>query len=150
LHPTRNNNVGVGVFQTATAGALSVIEPARAWNVGDSEKPGRMSFGFWHLAGNLPRLDGRTSSGTFGFYSVAEQVLWRPSNGEHGLSGFLQFGTADGRISPFEKHVGGGAVLQGTFNKRAQDSIGVAATWVRLSSDPAGAFELPEEMVFET
>jgi len=150
LHPTRNNNLGVGVFQTATAGTLTVIEPARAWNLGESEKPGRVSVGFWHLGGDLARFDGKTSSGTLGFYSVAEQVFWRPSHGEHMLSGFLQVGLADGHLSPFEDHVGGGAVLQGTFRKRAQDSLGVAATWVRLSSDPAPAFEMPGEMVFET
>lgn len=150
LHPTRNNSFGFGVFQTATAGTLTVVEPARTWNLGDSEKPGRASVGFWRLGGNLTRFDGTNSSGTLGFYSVIEQSLWRPSRGDHNLSGFLQVGLADGHVSPFAKHVGGGAVLQGTFRKRPQDSIGIAATWVRLSSDPGAAFELPGELVYET
>jgi carbohydrate-selective porin OprB len=102
------------------------------------------------LGGNLARFDGTTSSGTLGLYSVIEQSLWRPSQGERALSGFLQVGFGDGHVSPFEKHVGGGTVLQGTFRKRAQDSIGFATTWVRFSSDPAAAFELPGEVVLET
>jgi carbohydrate-selective porin OprB len=149
LRPTKNNSLGVGVFQTSTAGTLEVIEPARTWNLGESEKPGRVSVGLWHLGGNLARFNGTTASGTLGFYSVMEQSLWRPSNGHHALSGFLQLGLADGHVSPFEKHVGGGAILQGIF-LRPKDSIGIAATWVRFSSDPAAAFALPGEMVFET
>ena len=150
LRPTRNNSVGVGVFQTATAGTLAVVEPARSWTLGESEKAGRASVGFWRLGGNPGRFDGTTSSGTLGLYSVIEQAVWRQSEGERALSGFLQIGVADGHVSPIEKHVGGGAVLQGTFHRRPQDSVGVATTWVRFSSDPAAGFELPAEIIFET
>ena len=150
LRPTKNNSVGVGVFQTATAGTLAVVEPARAWSLGESERPGRASVGFWRLGGNPDRFDGTPSSGTLGLYSVVEQVMWRQPQGEHALSGFLQIGVADGHVSPVEKHVGGGAILQGTFHRRRKDSVGVAATWVRFSSDPAAGFELPAELIFET
>ena len=150
LRPTKNNSVGLGLFQTATAGTLAVFEPGRSWSLGESERPGRASVGFWRFGGNPDRFDGTRSSGTLGLYSVVEQALWRQSQGEHALSGFLQIGVADGHVSPVEKHVGGGAILQGTFHRRPKDSVGVATTWVRFSSDPAAGFELPAELIFET
>lgn len=150
LHPTKNNSLGVGVFQTATAGTLAIVEPARAWSLGESEKNGRASVGFWRLGGNPERFDETPSSATLGLYSVLEQAVWRQSQGEHTLSGFLQIGVADGHVSPVEKHLGGGAILQGTLRGRVQDSVGVATTWIRFSSDPAAGFELPGELIFET
>jgi porin len=149
LRPTKNNSVGVGVFETATAGTLTVVEPARSWTLGASEKAGRASIGFWRLGGNPERFDGTPSSGTLGLYSVTEQTVWRQSQGEHTLSGFVQIGVADGHVSSIEKHVGGGAVLQGIFH-RPKDSVGIAATWARFSSDPAAGFALPAELIFES
>ena len=46
--------------------------------------------------------------------------------------------------------MGGGAVLQGTWGKPPQDSIGIAATDVRLSSQPAAGFETGSELVLES
>lgn len=147
-----NNTLGVGIFQTASAGMLSVVEPGRSWNLGQSENPGRVSVGYWHLGGTLSRFDGSSSSGTQGVYSVLEQGLWRHSDGqsEHRVSAFLQLGLADGHVSPYEHHLGAGAVLQGPFHKRPQDSIGVAETWVRFSSQPAAGFDLSGELILET
>ncbi len=152
-HPTANNSIGVGIFQTASAGNLTIVEPARSWHLGPSENPGRLSAGYWHLGGALARFDGQVSSGTNGIYGVLEQSLWQASDRaghDRSISGFLQLGTADGRISPYQHHVGGGLVLQGMNPKRHQDSIGIAATWVHFSSQPAARFEYSGEMIFET
>jgi len=49
--PTANNTVGIGIFQTSSAGILTIAEPARSWNLGQRENPGRISVGYWHLGG---------------------------------------------------------------------------------------------------
>jgi len=151
--PTANNTLGVGVFQTASAGALTIVEPSHAWNLGSSKKPGRASAGYWHLRGSLARFDGEIASGTTGIYSVLEQTLWRArmeKESERRLSSFFQFGTADGSISPYQHHFGAGVVLQGMGRKRSQDAIGFATTWVRFSSQPGARFEYPGEFIFES
>jgi porin len=152
VHPRANYGVGLGIFQTAGMGTLSILEPGHNWNLGRSEHPGRGSFGYWRLDGKLARFDQSQAAGTQGFYSVVEQSVWRQPLGQEGerlLSIFLQAGWAEGRLSPFTHHLGGGAVLQGPFRKRSHDGIGMAATWVRFSSQPAAGFDLPSELTLE-
>lgn len=150
FHPTLNDSLGVGVFQTASAGTLSIIEPGHSWRLGRSENPGRISVGYWRLGGNLVRFDGRIADETHGFYSVVEHMLWRDPSQQRNLSAFLQLGFADGRVSSIERHIGAGTVVQGIVPKRSQDSIGIATTWVRFSSQPAAAFDLPTELILES
>jgi porin len=153
LQPTVHNALGIGVFETATSGALSIVEPSRAWTAGHSENQGRLSVGYWHLSGDIERFNGAKARGTQGFYSVAEQTLWRTSQSdgtEHRVSAFFQIGSANGELSPFERHIGGGAVLQGTWGNRPQDSIGVAATGVRLSPQPTTGIGTGKELVLES
>lgn len=152
FRPSPNDIIGFGVFQTATAGVLTIAEPARSWNLGQKEAAGRVSLGYWHLGGSLGRFDGKIAAGTSGVYSVLEQTLWHshhPDGHDRRTSAFFQFGTADGRISPYQYHFGSGAVLEGVVHKRSQDFVGVAATWVRLSSQPAAHFEYPSELILE-
>jgi porin len=153
VHPKANYRVGLGIFQTAGMGTLSILEPGHNWSMGRSEHPGRGSFGYWHLDGKLARFDQSQAAGTQGFYSVVEQSVWRQPLGQEGerlISIFLQAGWAEGRLSPFTHHLGGGAVLQGPLRKRSHDGIGMAATWVRFSSQPAAGFDLPSELTLET
>lgn len=153
LRPTTNNAIGLGVFDTAAAGSLLIIEPGRTWSLGQTENRGHVSGGYWRLGGNLSGFDGKASAGSQGFYSVLEQTLWRnskPEQAERSVSGFLQLGTADGRVNPFERHLGAGTVLQGTRHKRTQDSIGVAITWVRFSTEPAASFDYRGEFILES
>jgi len=147
-------SLGLGVFDAAGSNALSIIEPGRSWNLGKSEHPGRASFGYWRLDGKMTRFDDCVISGAQGFYSVVEQsVLRQPFTQDHGerrASTFLQLGWADGRVSGFTHHVGGGAILEGPLRRRSQDSIGLAATWVRFSSEPKAGFDLQSEFVVES
>jgi carbohydrate-selective porin OprB len=153
LRPTRNYGLGMGVFETAGLGTLSIVEPGSTWNLGKTEHPGRISLGYWRLDGKVARFDGEETSRTQGLYSVVEQSVWRQSLGQEGerkLSTFIQAGWADGRVSSFTRHLSGGVVLQGPFRKRSQDGIGVAATWLRFSSDPDADFNLHAELTFES
>jgi porin len=154
VHPTTNDGLGVGLFQTAATGALAIVEPSRNWNLGQSERPGRVSVGYWRLSGPVARFDGGKASGAQGFYTVLEQSGLRPSwlgkrGGERQLATFFQFGQAEGQVSPFTLHVGAGAVLQAPFPKRGHDAIGIAATWVHFSTHPGAGFDLPGELALE-
>ncbi len=152
LHPYNNYGLGIGVFETAGFGTLTVVEPGDTWKLGAAELPGRGSFGYWRLDGKIARLDGVETSSAQGFYSVVEQTAWRRplDPGERKITTFLQAGWADGEVSSFTHHVGGGAVLQGPFHKRSQDGIGVATTWVHFSSDPDADFDRLGELVLES
>lgn len=138
MHARGGYTLGLGVFDTSGSNALSIIEPGRNWNLGKLEHPGRASFGYWRLDGSVTRFDDSQTSSAQGFYSVVEQsVLRQPlvqDHGERRVSTFLQLGWAEGRVSGFTRHIGGGAILEGPLRRRSQDSIGLAATWVRFSS----------------
>lgn len=152
LHPTRNDALGLGLFQTSTAGTLLIFEPEHAWSPGRRENPGHISVGYWRLGGDVVRFDGRVSRGTNGLYTVVEQTLWRdPETDQRGrkLSAYLQIGTANRQVNLFDRHLGVGTVLQGMWSKRKQDSIGIAATWVRFSLQPLGS-PLSAELIFES
>ena len=153
VQPTADYGLGLGIFQTAGTGTLMIIEPGHNWNIGQGEHPGRVSVGYWRLNGQVERFNGDKQGGTQGFYAVVEQSGWKhPWLGEHGerkLSTFVQYGHARGEVSPFTHHVGGGGVLQAPFRKRSQDAIGIAATWVRFSTDPDAGVELGSELALE-
>lgn len=150
----RNYGLSLGVFRTAGLGTLSIAEPGRTWSLGNRELNGRVSLGYWRLDGPLSRFDGRHSANTQGMYSVLEQALWRralPGEGhEQRLSAFLQFGHSAQEISFFTRHLGAGAVLQAPLHHRPADSLGLAATWVRLAPSPAESLARNSELVFET
>ena len=154
VHARDGYSLGVGVFDAAGSNALSIIEPGRSWNVGKVEHPGRMSFGYWRLDGRIAKFDESQTSGAQGFYAVVEQSVWQQpfadDKGERRVSTFLQLGWAEGQVSGFTHHVGGGAILQGPWQRRSRDSIGLAATWVRFSSEPHAGFDLRSELALES
>lgn len=152
FHPSSRNTFSIGVFQTASAGPLSIVEGAHAWTFGHAESSGRASVGYWRLAGSVPHFDREMSEHTDGVYSVVEQKVWKSSatSQARSLSLFLQLGTADETVSAFARHIGGGGVLQGPWRRRGQDSIGIAATWVQLSSHDDEGHERAGELIFES
>jgi carbohydrate-selective porin OprB len=153
LSPSTSNHVGVGVFSTGGKGVLSLIEPGHSWSLGSTELEGRAALGYWRRDGNIAGFDGNPSSVAQGLYGVFEQTVWRdplPNQGERRLATFLQFGHADGHVNGMTHHLGGGAVLQAPIARRSQDSLGVAATWVRFSSQPEAGFDWQAELVLES
>jgi carbohydrate-selective porin OprB len=153
LRPTAATSLGLGVYQTAAGNRLLILEPSHAWSVGPLELPGRASFGYWRIGGEaIERFDGARSSSTQGFYSVTEQVLWKATGSDDSrkLSSFLQLGSARGDESAFTRHLGAGLVLQAPQRMHRDNSIGIAATWVRLSSHQSVTPPLRDEVVFES
>jgi porin len=153
VHPTKNNALDLGVFQTSGHGTLSIVEPGRRWTT-RGDLPGRVSVAYWRLDGGMSRMDGSRTSSTQGVYSVVEQSLWhRPLSGkdtERSLSTFLQLGKSSSSVSAFAGHAGGGFVLHAPFASRPQDSIGTAATWVSLSPCPGEVSNPTNELVVES
>jgi porin len=151
LNPAKGYGLSLGVFQTPT-GTLSIAEPAHTWTAG-KDLPGRVSLGYWRLDGICTHFDGAASSVTQGFYGVLEHSLWRDSSPRNGtdrvLSGFFQFGQADGSVSPLTQHIGGGIVIQSPLATRPRDSAGFAVTRVRFSDHPAAGFDESSELVLE-
>lgn len=154
LRPTTNSGLGLGVFQTAGNGTLTMIEPGHSWNLGQGEHPGRISAGYWLLNRRIDQFDGGHASSTQGFYTVVEQSGWRHpwmgNKGERKLSTFFQLGHAEGQVSSFTHHIGGGAVLQAPFTRRDKDSFGIAATWLKFSSAPTAGFDYGSELILES
>ena len=153
LRPEKRVATGVGVFQTNGMGILSIVEPGISWKAEPDAWGGRVSGGYWHLSSRtIPRFDGRYASGAQGFYSVIEQNIWPRSQSSAGdrISVFAQLGWAEGSVSPFTRHAGGGAVLQGPIPSRTKDAFGAATTWVRFSSYTQAGFDHAGEQVFET
>jgi len=153
VSPKQHYLVSGGLFRTAKAGKMAIFEGATDWQLGKRELGGRSSFGIWHLRGPLTCFDGDTLSGTHGFYVVTEQALWsrnrqEPSHAQQ-LSAFVQYGYANGEVSRFTRHTGGGIVLKGPFAARADDSVGAAVTSVHLSDELEAGFEEHGEVALE-
>ena len=114
---------------------------------------GRVGAGSWHHTGDMPRFDGRTQSGTTGYYLTLDQQLWRqnPSAADDnkGLAMFAQYGWADAAVSPVEQHLGAGLTWTGLIPGRDSDVLGLAATYARLSKAPGAAFDAYDEVVVE-
>jgi carbohydrate-selective porin OprB len=150
----RSDQIGLGVFRTVGAGILTIAEPGHSWSIRKYDLPGHLSVGYWRLTGSLQRLNGSHSAMTQGVYSVFEQAVWRQalkrSNGERSLSAFFQFGHSDRVMCDLTEHVGAGAVLQGPFSVRGQDSVGVAFTGVQFSRYGNAGEERHNESVMES
>jgi carbohydrate-selective porin OprB len=153
VHPTQRYSVALGLYDTAGPGAMALVEAGRHWSLGSRELPGRASLGYWRLSGSINDFHGNPRTGTQGHYAVLEQSFWRralPKEGnERNLSGFFQYGSANGEVSCFTHHVGGGAVLQGLLAPRPRDEIGFAVTWVGLSRMPGAGFDYGSELANE-
>ena len=150
LAPVSHYQVSAGVFRTATNGNMLLIEGGRDWRMGDRELAGRSSFGVWRLTGPIACFAGDDMESTQGFYAVAEQALWKNSPGQKELDAFLQFGLANGEVSRFTRHIGGGIVFQSLFAARAHDALGIAATSARFTDDPDAGYQYDAELAVET
>jgi len=84
---------------------------------------------------------------------VLDQTVWRerPDSPEdpQGIGVFLQFGTAEADVSELTRHAGGGASWTGALPGRDRDVIGLGATRVRFTDQPAAGFEKSSELAVE-
>lgn len=155
FRPREGYSVALGLYDTAGAGAMPILELGHRWRLGTREFPGRVGVGFWRQTGRQACFDGDEAAGANGFYLVSEQGLWRSGEaaagdeGVRSLSAFFQYGQANGEVSSMTRHAGGGVVWQGLLRARMNDSLGLGATWVRLSDEPEAGFEEARELALE-
>lgn len=153
VHPRREYQVAVGFFRTARAGPMALVEGGRTWSITDRELGGRGSLGFWHVDGPLQDFDGDYDPGSHGFYTVLEQSVWKnpraQASVDRQITAFVQFGQANGEVSVFTQHLGGGLVLDSPLAIREHDSLGIAATSVRFTGESQAGFQEHRETAIE-
>ncbi|MEM7621961.1 MAG: carbohydrate porin, partial [Planctomycetota bacterium] len=126
-------------------------------------KDGRVSVGGWYHDGDFDRFDGGAEDGTFGFYLTGEIRFFDPDRGrpefgvpktaaqaigqaggdapQRGLYLFGQYGWSDEHVSEITQHFAGGVVWRGPWASRPDDSVGIYASLVDLSDEPAAGFD---------
>lgn len=143
---------GMGLFGTAGKKNMWILEGGRDWSIGGHKLAGRSSFGTWGIAGRLQCFDGDELVGTHGYYLIAEQAVWsrpRGNGGAQSVSAFVQYGSANGEVSPFTQHIGAGLVLESPLATRSRDAVGVAVTSVQLSDAMESGLERTHETTTE-
>lgn len=152
---------GLGVYNAADDGPVSgrrgmTADFDSAFLIAQVERTfgdARVAFGGWHHTGDLARFDGGTEPGTEGAFAVVEHTL----SHRLGLTGFAQWGDADGSVSAVEGHLAVGLVCDALPVVLAPDveraTTGLYVSSAELSADPAAglggrevAFELYQEL----
>jgi carbohydrate-selective porin OprB len=139
------------LFASGSSGAVSISELGSRWS--PSHLDGRLGFGYWRTNTALDTFSGLRRSNSAGFYVVGEQKVWRGirarSQGEQSVAAYIQLGSAPSDVSTFTRHIGTGVVWSGPWNKRDADTLGLAISMGRLTTDPAAALVVGHESVFE-
>lgn len=143
--------VGPKTFFDGTGGLFHIAQLETRWTTA-GELSGRGSLGAWIHTGRFTRFDGLADDGTGGFFLTLDQELIRESTideEQQGIAGFLQYGWADSRVSPFVQHVGGGLEWTGALPTRDEDVLGLGVSWVQLSRATGSDFSSGHETSLE-
>ena len=85
----------------------------------------------------------RTREGNYGFYFLADQMLWRENDkddvAKQGLVGFFRVATAPKDRNLAQFGIDGGFVYKGLVPSRDWDTIGIAASYLEISDDVSRA-----------
>ncbi len=155
-NPDRGNN-GLDFRLNSDEGALFYFESGVKWNTDAASAglPGALKIGgFYHTdefydayqgasyaiasAVGAPALFPRDHSGNYGGYLLAEQYLWleesKADPAMQGLVGFLRLSAApqDRNLTKFG--IDGGVVFKGLIPGRDWDTLGLAASYLRMSN----------------
>jgi porin len=151
--PKQHYQAAAGWFRASEDLNMLILEGGRDW-LAAGDLPGRFSLGMWRLTGPVPCFDGDELGSTQGIYVVTEQSIWRRTrpepDGSQEVTAFLQYGHANGDVSPFTHHVGGGLVISGLLASRSHDAFGIAVTTVQFTNAPEAGYEHDRELVVET
>jgi porin len=113
--------------------------------------PGTIKIGGWYHTGEFadPRFDSQGGllaatggtplqhAGDFSVYGIIDQMLWR--GGMHELDGFVRvMGSPDDR-NLISFYLDGGFALQGPFDSRPDDILGLGVAYTRVSPQAAAA-----------
>jgi porin len=115
-----------------------------------AEQGTALKFGAWYQGGGFDDLavDGngrslatpastgvpRRHSGDFGFYGIADMLLYRePGTDDHGLGAFLRTGVAPDDRNFVTFYADGGFAYKGPFASRGDDVVSFGVSFVRVS-----------------
>ncbi len=144
---------GPSTFYEDPADLFYIGEAGKSWSGGDSNLNGRLGVGVWHHDGSFTRFDGTTDHGTFGYYVVVDQQLYRENPDDpgdsQGIGGFLQLGIADGDVSEIKHHYSLGAAWTGAMDGRDDDITGLMLSYVELSDTTGSGFTEDFELAIE-
>jgi porin len=97
---------------------------------------GNLKFGVWRHTGTFTRFDGSQQRGTYGYYTILNQTLWRPPGEPEGGRGariFLEYGRTQRTIYTIDWHIGGGVAWRGLLSSRSHDIAGIGAQYAHIS-----------------
>ena len=144
--------------QPSEGGMLFIGETGLKWtHVAGQEREGNLRIGFWGHNGVFPKVDEGEKRGTYGFYTILNQTLWKPESMDsnapnggkdgkeskekkaeedpRGIRMFLEYAQTPGDVSVIDRHIGGGVSWTGPIPGRKWDILGVTYQYVHLSSE---------------
>ena len=146
----QTRNASGAVFRL-NGGLFWVSEAAYTTSFTEDNLPGTYKLGGWYHDGGFAdqRFDGTGRSladpassglpalhrGDFGFYAIADQLLWRTSgSNDKGLGVFLRAGGNPSDRNLIEFHLDGGATWTGVLPGRDNDVLGFGMSYERVSA----------------
>jgi porin len=138
-------------IQPSDRGAFLIGETGLRWQ----QAPffaggGNLKLGAWGHTGTFTRLDGLRQRGTYGYYVILNQTLWRPAGepeGGRGVRMFLEYGRTQRTINAIDWSTGGGVVWRGPLSMRSHDVAGLGAQYAHIS--PQAGQSKPYELAIE-
>jgi len=126
-----------------------IAEASWDYNQDKQGLPGTIKAGGWYHAGRFDdrrfAIDGlaladpassgiaRRHRGNWGFYAIADQMLWRaPESGRSG-SAFARISTSPGDRNEVSFYADGGVTIKGALAGRPDDTAGIAFGYSRVS-----------------
>lgn len=119
------------------------------------ELPGSYKVGLWYntqhfsdlrndstggsLANSTSNGVARQHAGNYGFYAIADQMVWRQNaNSARSLSVFAELMAAPGDRNLIDMGINAGVTLSAPFNGRDADVVGLAVGYSRIGSHARG------------
>jgi len=128
-----------------------VAEAGYRWT--DGNRPVRAALGAWRHTGDFPSLNGRTYSGSSGWYALAEGMLWRKvrddAKDDRGGYLVLRYGDIEESTSVSDWTGTVALVIKGPLASRKNDSVGLAWSITSVSGEDGGTFRYRTEQVLE-
>lgn len=126
----KNRYHGVNFTFASTQGVMWITEWAYLLNQKGSSHgyPGNYKVGYYYVTGEVPRFLGGEQKGNYGYYFLADQLIYRIGDKERGLTPFVACVFAPKNRNQFPFFVMSGLVFHGPFTSRPDDeaSFGVA------------------------
>jgi porin len=127
---------------------MSIYE--MGYSIGQDTLPGTYKVGGWHHSANLTDVAGNPHSGNYGFYFVADQLIFPEQAGsDQGLGLFVQIGKVPDDRNMVDLYVGGGVNYHGLLPGREEDDFGIAVGHASISENMIGPGVDSAETVIE-